>query len=170
MGTQIVYGRLSRFSFYIASGWKPALSRQSSSLSPRTQIGAQWLVSSVVCGPHRRLPQMRVACSMSRKPFHQQTTTGQCRFLASFCSRGDPFITCARTAFASLQADRRPPDSPCPLGRLATVSDPAQLAESGTLRNGGSSDGNYALARTEYRNQGASNDPSTTCALASQLV
>src|SRR5436305_10839511 len=109
---------------------------------------------------------MRGACSLSRKPFHQQTTTGQCRDLPSCCSPADPFITDARTAFASPQADRRPPNSPCPLGRLATVSHTAQLAESGTLRNGGRGDGSYVLARTEYRNQGASHDPRTTCPLA----
>src|SRR5438132_2316779 len=87
MGTPFVYWWLSRIGFYAATRWKPALSRQSSSLSTRTQTRARWLVSSFVCRSHRRLSRLSPACPVSRKYFYHQTTTGECGVLASLFPR-----------------------------------------------------------------------------------
>src|SRR5712692_5799859 len=160
MGTEVVYGGLSRLCFHASTGWKPALSRPSSALCARTQTRAQWLVSSVVCGPHRRLPPMRVAGSVSRKPFHQQTTTGQCRDLAPLFARGRSRCTHHRPAFASPQADRGTPACSCPLEGLATLSDPPPLAQSCTERNGDGDEG-HPNGGTNAGNQGAHSHPDT---------
>src|SRR5437763_8130859 len=127
MGTEVVYVALSRLCFHPSTRWKSALPRQSSALSARTQARAQWLVSSVVCGPHRRLPPMRVAHSVSRKPFHQQTTSGQCGDLPSLFARGHFLRTPHYLAFASAHTQRSPPARPSPLGGLASVSDAPPL-------------------------------------------
>jgi hypothetical protein len=94
MGTPFVDFRLSRICFYASTRWKPALSRQSSSLSTRTQARARWLVSSFVCRSHPRLSRLSPACPVSRKQFHQQTTTGECGVLASLSPRSGFCCSC----------------------------------------------------------------------------
>jgi len=82
MGTSFVYGRLSRFSFSPTSGWNAALPRRSSPLSTRTPGGTGWLIPFAVRGAHRPLSLLCLACSVSRKPFHHQTTPGERGVLA----------------------------------------------------------------------------------------
>src|SRR6266566_6667019 len=106
------------------------------------------------------------ACPMSRKPFHHQTTTGQCRFLAHLFQSDGSLCTPFRAERRSPQAPRSPATFPGPLGRLATLSHSAHLAQSRADRNGGVDDGSHAHGRTDGGNQGARDHPSTTGALA----
>lgn len=168
MGTEVVYGGLSRLGFHASTGWKPALSRQSSALSARMPTGAQWLLSSLVCGPHRRLPPMRGAPAVSRKPCHQQTTTRQCGDLPSLFAPDHCLCTSHGCAFASASTTTSPPACSCPLAGLATLSDPSPLAQRDTQRNRRCVEG-LSNAGTHAGDQRACHDPATTGSLASLL-
>src|SRR5712691_8709349 len=56
------------------------------------------------------------------------------------------------------------------VGRLATLSDSAQLAQGGAMRNHGGDDGDDPHERTESFAHGTRDDASTTRALAAQLA
>jgi hypothetical protein len=139
------------------------------SIEPRTQTGAPWLVASGVCGPDQRLPPMRVADSVSRKPFHRQTTTSQCGDLPSLFPRGHCRCASHCCTFACSQTHSSPATCSRPLGGLATLSDPSPLAQRAAQRNRRSDEG-ISNGETNTGHRRTSHDPATTGSLASLMA
>ncbi len=128
MGSSLLYGRLSWLRFYSTTGWDIALSCQPSAVSSRTASRAGWLPADLVCCPHRSLPLLSPAGTVSREPYHAQTPTSECsavaigRFSLGFLASSEKSASRASSGSG-------------PLERLATLWNPARLAESGPKPN-----------------------------------
>jgi hypothetical protein len=83
MGSVLFYAWFPWFCVYSPARWDAALPCQSSTLSPGAASRTRWLSADLVCCARRPLPLVSVACQMSRKQHHAETTTGERSIVAA---------------------------------------------------------------------------------------
>lgn len=125
----------SWFRVYAPARRNPAVPGGPSPVRARTPTGTQRLIARAVRGPHWPLPFLSSAWAVSRIEHHQEAAPGKCGILAALVSSSYfcGLITCLRCAVlrhrrrgCSLLHSSRS-CSIGPLGRLATLPDPAAM-------------------------------------------